>query len=381
MKLFIFLMLISQNEGCIICHSEVKNEYTKSIHYKEKVKCDACHGGDLNAIDIKKAHHDGFIGKPKRKEIIKICSKCHSSPKIMKSYGIPFDQEILYYTSEHGEAFKRGNEEVALCTDCHGHHEILSSFDNNSRTNILNLPRTCGVCHSDFNMMKKYNISSDVVLEYNLGIHAQKLREGNTNSPTCKDCHGTHGATPAGIGEIEKVCGKCHIKTREYFLKSKHAEFWKELGYGECEICHENHYVKKASHKLWKEKCLLCHSKDSKNYKIAEEIYTLFITTQMEILKTEEIIEDLKKIPVSVEDFLGRIEEAKTYLLEAGPVSHSLKLEEIKSFAIKSKSIAQEVQREGIRRKKLFESRKLFLPFLWLFILFTISLIIYIRKR
>lgn len=381
MKLFIFLIFISQKEGCIVCHSEVRNEYLKSVHYKEKIGCNACHGGNLYTIDIKKAHSNGFIGKPKRKEIIKICSKCHSSPKLMKPYGIPFDQEILYYTSKHGEAFKKGNEEVALCTDCHGYHEILPSTHKNSKTNILNLSITCGTCHSNFNMMKKYNISSDVVLEYNLGIHAKKLREGNLSSPTCKDCHGTHGATPAGIGEIEKVCGKCHIKTREYFLKSKHAESWEKLGYGECKICHENHYVKETSHQFWKEKCILCHSEDSKNYKIAEEIYTLFITAKMEILKAEEIIEDLKKIPLSVEDFLGRIEEAKTYLLEAGPVSHSLSIEEIKNFVTKSKSIAQEVQREGIRRKRLFESKRLFLPFIWLFILFTISIIIYVRRR
>lgn len=381
MKFLIFLILFTQNNGCMVCHSETRGEYVRSIHYKEKISCDGCHGGNLEAIDIKSAHSNGFIGKPKRKDIIKICSKCHSSPEIMKPYGIPFDQEILYYTSEHGKSFKKGNEEVALCTDCHGVHEILPSIDKNSKTNILNFSSTCGSCHSNFNMMKKYNISSDVVLEYNLGVHFEKLKEGNISSPTCKDCHGTHGATSAGVGEIEKVCGKCHIKTREYFLKSKHAEVWKNLGYGECEICHENHYVKKTSHDLWKEKCVLCHSKDSKYYKIAEEIYTLFITCKMEILRAEEIIKELEKIPVSIADFLGRIEEAKTYLLEAEPVSHSLLLEEIKSFIIKSKSIAQEIQREGIRRKKLFESKMLYLPFLWLFIFLTISLIIYIRKR
>ncbi len=380
MKILFFLFFVL-DEKCIICHSEIRDEYTKSIHYSERISCKECHGGNPNSLDIEKAHSDKFIGKPKRKEILKICSRCHSSPEYMKPYGLPFDQEILYYTSEHGKAFLKGNEEVAICTDCHGFHLILPTTNRNSKTNFFNLPLTCGECHSDFNMMKKYNISSDVVLEYNLGIHAQRIREGNSNSPTCKDCHGTHGATPPGLANIEKVCGGCHIKTRKYFLESKHKEAWEKFGYGECEVCHENHYVKKTSYNLWKEKCTLCHSKDSKNYKIAEEIYTLFITCEMEIVKAEEIIRELKSIPLNVEDFLGRIEEAKTYLLEAKPVSHSLSMEEIKSFIIKSKSIAEEIQREGIRRKKLFETRKFFLPILWLCILFTISVIIYMRKR
>ena len=381
MKILIFLIFVLKDEKCMVCHSEIRDEYIKSVHYTEKVSCKECHGGNPNSLELKEAHSDKFIGKPKRKEMLRICSRCHSSPEAMKSYGLPFVQEILYYTSEHGKAFLKGNEEAPVCTDCHGSHLILPSINRNSKTNIFNLSFTCGECHSDFNMMKKYNISSDVVLEYNLGIHAQRLKEGNLNSPTCKDCHGSHGATPPEVAEIERVCGRCHIKTRKYFLESKHKEVWENLGYGECKVCHENHYVEKASYKLWKEKCSLCHPKDSKNYKIAEEIYILFITCEMEIVKAEEIIRELKSIPLNVEDFLGRIEEAKTYLLEAKPVSHSLSVEEIKSFITKSKSIAEEIEREGIRRKKLFETRKLFLPIFWLCILFTISLIIYVRKR
>ncbi len=377
----ILLILIFEIKGCMVCHSEVREEYTKSIHHIEGIYCDDCHGGNKNVLDIKGAHSINFIGKPKRKDIIKICSKCHSSPYVMKPYGIPFDQEILYYTSEHGESFKRGNEEVAICIDCHGIHDIMDSKNTNSKTNSLNLPKTCGRCHSNFNLMKKYKISSDVILEYNLSVHSERLKEGNLNAPTCKDCHGTHGATPPGVGGIEKVCGGCHIKQRENFLKSKHYEVWRNLGYGECEICHENHFVKKTSHNLWKEKCIFCHSKDSKNYKIAEEIYTLFITSEMDLLKSEEIVNELKKIPLPVYDFLGRIEEARTYILEAQPISHSLSIDDIKNFIIKAKSIADDVQREAIRKKKLYESKKLFLPFLWLFILFTISIIIYISKR
>lgn len=377
----ILLILIFEIKGCMVCHSEVREEYTKSIHYSEMIDCDACHGGNKDVLDVKGAHSRNFVGKPKKKDIIKICSKCHSSPQFMKPYGIPFDQEILYYTSEHGESFKKGNEEVAICTDCHGIHDIMDSKNINSKTNILNLPKTCGRCHSNFNLMKKYKISSDVVLEYNLSLHSERLKEGNLNAPTCKDCHGTHGATSPGVGEIEKVCGRCHVKQKENFLKSKHYEVWKNLGYGECEICHENHLVKKTSHNLWKEKCILCHSKDSKNYKLAEEIYTLFITSEMELLKSEEIVNELKKIPLPIYDFLGRIEEARTYILEAQPISHSLSIEDVKNFIIKAKSVADDVQREAIRKKKLYESRKLFLPFFWLFILFTISIIIYIRKR
>ncbi len=376
----LLMYIIFETKGCMICHSEIRKEYFESIHYKEKIECVSCHGGDESVLDIKKSHSDGFIGVPNRKRIIEVCILCHSSPEKMKPYGLPFDQEILYYTSQHGESFKKGNDEVAICTDCHGTHKILPHTEPLSLTNRINLPTICGKCHSDFNLMKKYVISSDVVLEYNLSIHAEEVKKGNPNSPTCVDCHGTHGAVPPRVGDIEKVCGKCHIKTREYFLKSYHSKVWEELGYLECEGCHSNHYVKKTSHNLFKEKCITCHTQDSKNYKIAEEIYTLFITAEMEILKAEELIEEIKKIPLDVEDFLGRIEEARTYLIEAEPVSHSLLMDEIKTLINKSKSIAKEIQREAVRKKKLFESKRILLPILWFLIFFTIALIIYYRR-
>jgi|Deesub1362B_J571_1020462.scaffolds.fasta_scaffold00032_88 hypothetical protein len=376
----IFIYLIFEARGCMVCHSEVRKEYSEGVHYKERIECISCHGGNENTLDIKKAHADGFKGIPGRRKVIKVCTYCHSSPEKMKPYGLSFDQEILYYTSEHGEAFKKGNDEVAVCTDCHGVHRILPHNDPLSLTNKMSLPLMCGKCHSDFNMMKKYGISSDVVLEYNLSIHAEEVRKGNPHSPTCVGCHSTHGAVPPGIGDIEKVCGKCHIRTREYFLRSYHSKVWKELDYLECEGCHSNHYVEKTSHDLWKQKCIECHERESKSYKIAEEIYTLFITCENEILRAEKLTEELRKIPVDVEDFIGRIEEAKTYLIEAEPVSHSISVEEVKSFIAKSKSIAEEVQREAIRKKKLFESKRILLPIFWFLIFFTIALIIYYRR-
>lgn len=380
MKFFLFFILILKTENCMVCHSEVKGKYLNSIHYRENIGCTSCHGGDEESLDVNKAHTNGFKGIPDKPQTIKICSSCHSSPEIMKPYGIPFVQEILYYTSAHGKSFKRGNKDVAVCTDCHGTHEVLPSYNTLSPVNRLNISKTCGKCHSDFNLMKKYGISSEVVLEYNLSIHAKEARKGNRNSPVCIDCHGAHGATSSSTGSIEKVCGKCHIRTRDYFLKSYHSKVWKGLGYLECEVCHGNHLVKETNHNLWKEKCIECHSRDSKNYKLAEEIYTLFITAEMGILKAEELIEEIRKIPLDVEDFLGRLEEARTYLIEAEPVSHSLSLEEIKRLITKSISIAQEIQRETIRKKKLFDSRKILLPIFWFLIFFTIALIIYYRR-
>jgi hypothetical protein len=67
-------------------------------------------------------------------------------------------------------------------------------------------------------------------------------------------------------------------------------------------------------------------------------------------------------------------------LIEAEPVYHSISVEEVKSFIAKSKSIAEEVQREAIRKKKLFESKRILLPIFWFLIFFTIALIIYYRR-
>ena len=47
----------------------------------------------------------------------------------------------------NGEVTPAGNKNAAVCTDCHGAHEITTAADPKSPIFKFNVPATCGKCH------------------------------------------------------------------------------------------------------------------------------------------------------------------------------------------------------------------------------------------
>lgn len=115
------------------------------------------------------------------------CRKCHEA-----NYESTLD-------STHGLALKNGNQQAAVCTDCHGIHDISSP--ENPRSNI---PKMCQRCHSEI-----YKL-------YEESVHGSALiGEGNPDVPTCTDCHGVHQVSGPLTSKSfhlfsPKICAKCH---------------------------------------------------------------------------------------------------------------------------------------------------------------------------
>ena len=68
----------------------------------------------------------------------------------------------------------------AVCTDCHGAHEILAASDPNS--SILQIQRARHLREMPRPMSHQFMQS----------IHGQALARGNGQAPVCTDCHGIH---------------------------------------------------------------------------------------------------------------------------------------------------------------------------------------------
>ena len=90
------------------------------------------------------------------------------------------DLSLSYQESVHGLAIEKGSKKAAVCTDCHGSHEILAA--NDSRSSIY-----------------KFNVPADlrqvpyaVAQTFMQSIHGQGNRSGNGLAPVCTDCHGIH---------------------------------------------------------------------------------------------------------------------------------------------------------------------------------------------
>ena len=210
---------------CGVCHSDIRVEFGGGKHQSEGLGCISCHGGDPDATSVEGAHRAPFRGAVARREIPALCASCHSDIERMGPYNLPADQLALYQTSEHGKRLAGGDDKVAVCTDCHGVHDIRPATDPKSRVFASNIPATCGSCHSDMVLMRKYGKKTDPVADYKESVHGKALMAGGRDTaPDCTRCHGSHGATPPGTGNVAKVCGQCHGTVRSYFLAGAHSQ-------------------------------------------------------------------------------------------------------------------------------------------------------------
>lgn len=368
----------------MVCHGEQKVEYKGSIHDKRRILCHDCHGGDPTSldVDISMSRRAGFVGKPTKKGLTFLCGNCHEDRKMMKPFGIPTHQLEDYKTSQHGIAlFERNDPNTATCTDCHGTHRIFLADNPESKVFPSNLPHTCAECHSNKELMRKYNLSSTTFEEYSQGIHGVFLLEKNDRSaPTCAQCHGNHGALPPGVTEVEHVCGQCHITAIDNFDLSPHLPAMKRKEMAQCISCHEHHLTRKANISMLGPVCTQCHDEGSAPYKRGQQIKTLIMEAQEEIQEAENLIAEAKLKGVDVaEDEVG-LERAKSSLLQAIPKIHALNLALVEDNTVPAKSMASDIK---LRIHETFESfrlRKVALGVVWLLIFFTVTAL-YIKKK
>ena len=185
----------------------------------------------------------GFIGKPDRAMTVGVCGTCHSDVEKMRQYQLPTDQLAKYQTSVHGQRLATGDTRVAICTDCHGVHDIKKASDPTAAVYPLNVPKLCSSCHSDATLMAPYGIPTDQFEIYQNSVHGKALLVNqDVRAPTCASCHGSHDAKPPGSSEVVGVCGKCHTATQALYEQSKHARL--EVG-PKCWTCHGTHDVVK----------------------------------------------------------------------------------------------------------------------------------------
>ncbi len=143
--------------------------------------------------------------KVARHNIPQTCGACHGQKFVMASSGVSSAPFASYQESVHGKAVAAGSEKAAVCTDCHGAHDILAADDPKSPIAKLNVPATCGKCHN--------NIKQEFVQS----IHGQAIARGNWAAPVCTDCHGIHTIkapndpkSAVASANVENTCASCH---------------------------------------------------------------------------------------------------------------------------------------------------------------------------
>ncbi len=245
--------------ACAQCHAGAQAAYQHSFHATAKkpdgspaATCVDCHGD---------AHSILPASDPKspvsHSNIPATCGTCHGQKFLMQSTGGSSQVFVAYQDSVHGHAVQNGSQTAAVCTDCHGSHEILAANDDRSPINKFNVPATCGKCHGQVQGV------------YMKSIHGQAVLRGNWLAPVCTDCHGIHtimatsnpNSSVSGQNLSSAACTRCHQGvrlTQEFdvpgnrvstYLDSYHglASQGGSLVVANCASCHGVHNILPSS--------------------------------------------------------------------------------------------------------------------------------------
>ena len=234
--------------GCLDCHGDIHSvtphtESTSSVHWTHLAEsCARCHADpdNLPASHFSIARpvaaylssvHARLVAEGRRAAV---CSDCHGSHAILRSSDpdslvnharVPdtcgqCHSEIAaaYAASIHGRAAAQGVREAPVCTDCHGEHRILSPAEPGSTVFPTNISlQTCGHCHSDVRLNRKYGLPEDRVPAYADTYHGLATRLGVQTVANCASCHGVHDIQPSSDERshvhptrLAKTCGQCH---------------------------------------------------------------------------------------------------------------------------------------------------------------------------
>ena len=196
------------NDFCLACHQEEgidkafgseslpvtinPTQFGLSVHSEEGIACVDCHTGisDYPHPNIKVKNTRDFT-----LTFLGTCKDCHE------------EQYTKVQDSVHQRAFDAGNKNAATCADCHNPHTQTRLTGKTSGeltpSARLDIPETCSKCHSG------------IYDTYKFSVHGNALtQEGNTDVPTCIDCHGVHNIQdPTAVSfrnSTPYLCAKCH---------------------------------------------------------------------------------------------------------------------------------------------------------------------------
>jgi predicted CXXCH cytochrome family protein len=196
------------NETCLFCHKEQgmtvdfggqplsltidEDHFSESVHGAEGIACVDCH------TNITTFPHPEVAAASPRDfsiDLYTTCQQCHS------------EQYEKALDSVHQTAIAAGNNNAAVCSDCHDPHTQTRLTDP-STGNLFSdvrstIPPICAQCHTT------------IFEAYAGSAHGEALlQEGNQDVPTCTDCHGVHSIADPTTNTFRNstpgLCADCH---------------------------------------------------------------------------------------------------------------------------------------------------------------------------
>jgi cytochrome b subunit of formate dehydrogenase len=202
-----------QPVACSNCHRLEASIYLGSDHGQavhkgvdEAASCKDCHGNTHALLNSRNP-----ASPVNRANLTNTCGRCHANVAEMRRFNLRQDNPIVSYeTSVHGIAvIQKKVMNAAVCTDCHGSHDLHKSTNANSKLYWRTVPATCGKCHEN------------VERTYVLSVHGKAVAQGVRDAPVCTDCHGEHSiasvklaSSRVSTANVPETCSQCHSASR-----------------------------------------------------------------------------------------------------------------------------------------------------------------------
>lgn len=211
---------LAQAKLCESCHVEKPDvasqvlrrtmfvaSFDQSVHgaalhagKEEAATCVDCHG----AHEMNRAIASG--ARMNKQHQPATCAKCHEQ------------QASDFDSSVHAVALRKGNADSAVCTDCHGEHDIRGHKDPTSPVHASNLAQqVCASCHDSLRLTQKYGLSSQSFQTFSDSYHGLAARGGAVEVVNCASCHSAHAikssldpTSTVHKTNLARTCGECH---------------------------------------------------------------------------------------------------------------------------------------------------------------------------
>ncbi|MGL1903349.1 MAG: cytochrome b/b6 domain-containing protein [Fibrobacterales bacterium] len=138
-------------QTCGKCHEEEEKKYWDGIHGKLTARgetdapvCTSCHG-EHSILSTKSGK--SFVSHENL--AVATCTPCHNSATLSAKYGLDNHGNVSYIDDYHGRKSSLGDTTAANCASCHNAHDIRTQKDPLSKTNKVNILKTCIQCHDD----------------------------------------------------------------------------------------------------------------------------------------------------------------------------------------------------------------------------------------
>jgi hypothetical protein len=265
-------------------------------------------------------------------------------------------------------------------------HDIQQVSDPSSPVYPLNIPETCGSCHSNEQTMEGYGLPGlTQVTDYKRSAHYQALAiQGNLSAPTCVTCHSSHGATPPGVRSVTEVCGTCHSHNRQFFESSPHRAVFADLGVAGCVQCHGNHAVLRTNEQMLagpNSVCVACHSEGDSGTQRAQAMAGRIRQLDEAIQLARDTLDQADRAGMDVSAAAADLTTAHSHLVMARTAIHGLDMAQVNAEIENGVPIAEQATQAGRDRLGEVQSRRRGVALFSLLVLaIVLTLYLYIRQ-